>query len=180
LGVKLLLRFQEGEAVMQCDAQAIDISTSISLKKAHFGSSVAQCTKSPRITRFSCFKQACDAKVDQIDPSFRGYHNVGGFEVAEDDRGMLPIMKIDQYITQLHSVVQDKIDGQWMPPHTLYVFEQRLTLYELHHKVVAASFLKPIIDTREMSMAQRAKNLHLLIEEVFCISERYAIHLVRL
>ncbi len=55
--------------------------------------SIAWGAESDGISSLSWLEVACNAKVDQIDVPIRGQHDVGRFEVAEDD-GRLACMEI--------------------------------------------------------------------------------------
>ena len=64
----------------------------------------AGCPEFLGIMAQTLLEDACDPEVDQVDISFRGHHDIGRFEVTENDRRRL-LVQIGECIAQLQSIV---------------------------------------------------------------------------
>src|SRR5579859_1000638 len=97
----VLSRIFAREQLVEQGAQAIEVALWRSLLFAVlFRGSVAWGAQRDRIPGLSGFEVARNTEVDQEEMPFGGAHNVGGLEVAKDDR-WLACMQIVQYFAEL-------------------------------------------------------------------------------
>jgi hypothetical protein len=74
---------------------------------------------------------ARNAEVDQIDMSIRCAHDIGWFEIAKDDRGVL-MMQIVQHTTQLRPNRYDFVQQKFPFLLASKIVFERFTLNKAH------------------------------------------------
>ena len=100
---RILLRIVAGQKLVEEDAQAVDIRTRRCLRPAIlFGSGIAGRAERNGIVQLPWLEVASNAKVDQVEMAVRGAHDIGRFEVAEDNR-WLAAMQVVKHTTELNA-----------------------------------------------------------------------------
>ena len=94
---------------------------------------------------------ACNAKIDQIDMPIGGAHDIGGLQIAKNDRRWLLLVQVAQHDTQLDTNLQGFV--QWkLAPLAVQIVLKRFALEETHHQVPAPVLLKVIKNAGQIGM----------------------------
>lgn len=103
-------------AKAQEHSQGKDVASFVSLTVAKLlGRSIATCAKLPRIALGVWVEGACNAKVNKRDGIVRGHHNVGGFEVSVDERGIEALMQLHDCFAEPRAYRQQEL-LRWAAP----------------------------------------------------------------
>src|SRR2546429_3621805 len=86
---------------MQQCSQAVDIRLRRCQLAKLLWCSVPNRSIGNRILRLSRFEEACNAKVDQVYLPGWSAHNIGGFEIAENDWWSMTV-QVMQHMAELH------------------------------------------------------------------------------
>src|SRR6266700_3786168 len=153
---------------MQCNAQAVDISTvgcllfAILLRRGVAGG--AECNGIPGL---SWLKMASNAEINQVDVAVESNHDIGRLEVTKNNRWLQP-MQVTQHSAELCANVEHFLDRETTltcerdtegHSHSMaQVLLQRLAFNEVHHEIPVPCIEKMIVYTREVWMHEAAEH----------------------
>ncbi len=162
-------RVMTRQKLVQRGSQSVDIDAWGALCLAIlFGRGIAGRAERGGIFGLAGFEVTRNAKIDQVDMPVGRQHDIGRFEVAEDD-GRLAHMQVVEHAAKLDSDFQRFIDGQPVARQFFQVVFQCLAFDEVHDEVRTAHIGELLVDARQVGMRQAGKQHGLALEGVGCL-----------
>src|SRR5579883_334683 len=108
-------------------------------------------------------EMARNAKIDEIDLFSRSTHNIGGFEIAENDRRLAMVQVIEDG-AEFKANGKRFFERKAMIGLAKHVVFERFALNEVHNEIPVSTLAEVVIDMRQVGMHKIGKHTRLALE----------------
>src|SRR5579884_3526367 len=105
---------------------------------------------------------AGDAEIDKVELFSRGTHNVGRFEVAEDDRWLAMVQVIEDG-AEFKANRERIFEREALTGLAKHVVFKRLALDEVHDEIPVSALHEVVIDMRQVRVHEVGKQARLAL-----------------
>src|SRR6266704_3918201 len=145
-------------------SQAIDICLGSCLcSTVLFWCGIAGGTQGFRINGLTRFAVTGNAEVNEIEMSSGRAHNIGWFEIAEDDRRLASVQVVE-HCAELDANINDLLSWKASIHCFVQVPLQRFALDEVCHEIPVLRVGKVVVQARKVGMRQAREYEHLTVE----------------
>ena len=159
------------QELVQQSSQTVDIGLWRCLcSTILFWGGIPRRAKGNGVSGLPWLKAARNTKVDEVEMAVGCAHDIGRFQVTEDD-GWFASVQIVENRTELDADVEDFMEGQslrfpYLTPYDIQILLQRFTLDEVYDEVPMLTISKVVVHAWEVGMHEIRQQVYFAIEGV--------------